>query len=44
MSYVLWITQEITAMATDLAEVLGAAIGITLLTGMPMLASAVVTG
>jgi manganese transport protein len=44
MSYVLWITQEVTAMATDLAEVLGAAIGITLLTGMPMLASAVVTG
>jgi len=44
VSYVLWITQEVTAMATDLAEVLGAAIGITLLTGMPMLASAVVTG
>src|SRR5271167_4277525 len=32
--YCLWITQEITAMATDLAEFLGAAIGITLLTGM----------
>jgi len=44
VSYSLWITQEITAMATDLAEVLGAAIGITLLTGMPLLASAVVTG
>lgn len=44
VSYVLWITQEVTAMATDLAEVLGAAIGITLLTGMPMLASAVLTG
>jgi manganese transport protein len=40
----LWITQEITAMATDLAEVLGAAIGITLLTGLPMFASAMVTG
>jgi manganese transport protein len=44
VSYSLWITQEITAMATDLAEVLGAAIGITPLTGMPLLASAVVTG
>src|SRR5712691_3263891 len=29
--YVLWITQEVTAMATDLAEFLGAAIGFTLL-------------
>ena len=44
VNYILWITQEVTAMATDLAEVLGAAIGITLLTGMPMLASAVITG
>ena len=41
---ILWITQELTAMATDLAEVLGAAIGITLLTGIPMMASAVITG
>ena len=32
--YCLWITQEVTAMATDLAEFLGAAIGITLLTGL----------
>ncbi len=44
VSYGLWITQEIAAMATDLAEVFGAAIGITLVTGMPMLASAVLTG
>ena len=44
VSYCLWITQELTAMATDLAEVLGAAIGITLLTGMPMLASALLAG
>ncbi|HLJ58537.1 MAG TPA: Nramp family divalent metal transporter [bacterium] len=44
VSYVLWITQEITAMATDLAEVLGAAIGITLLTGIPMFTSALITG
>jgi manganese transport protein len=44
VNYCLWITQEITAMATDLAEFLGAAIGITLLTGIPMLASAAITG
>jgi manganese transport protein len=44
VSYGLWITQEITAMATDLAEVLGAAIGITLLTGLPMFVSALITG
>jgi manganese transport protein len=44
VNYVLWITQEVTAMATDLAEVLGAAIGITLLFHIPMLASAFITG
>jgi manganese transport protein len=44
VSYALWITQEITAMATDLAEVIGAAIGITLLTGLPLLVSATITG
>ena len=31
--YFLWLTQEVTAMATDLAEFLGASIGINLLTG-----------
>ena len=44
INYGLWITQEVTAMATDLAEFLGAAIGITLLTGIPMIASAALTG
>ncbi len=42
--YVLWITQEVTAMATDLAEFLGASIGITLLFHLPLLVSAAVTG
>jgi len=42
--YVLWLTQEITAMATDLAEFLGASIGINLLTGIPLLWAALVTG
>jgi len=42
--YWLWGTQEISAMATDLAELLGASIGINLLTGIPLLAAALITG
>lgn len=42
--YALWLTQEFAAMATDLAELLGAAIGINLLTGIPLLAAALITG
>jgi manganese transport protein len=42
--YVLWLTQEVTAMATDLAEFLGASIGINLLTGIPLFAAALITG
>jgi manganese transport protein len=42
--YFLWLTQEITAMATDLAEFLGASIGINLLTGIPLPAAAAITG
>jgi manganese transport protein len=42
--YVLWITQEATAMATDLAEFLGASIGINLLFGIPLIAAALITG
>ena len=33
----MWIASEIAAMATDLAELVGAAIGLSLLSGMPML-------
>ena len=40
----LWITQEVAAMATDLAEFLGAAIGINLLLHIPLLPAAVMTG
>jgi manganese transport protein len=39
----MWVVSEIAAMATDLAEFLGAAIGIALLTGMPLLAGMGVT-
>jgi manganese transport protein len=42
--YVLWITQEVTAMATDLAEFLGAAIGLNLLFGVPLLVAGLMTG
>ena len=33
----MWVASEAAAMATDLAELVGAAIGLSLLTGMPML-------
>ena len=42
--YALWLSQEVTAMATDLAEFLGAAIGINLLFGVPLLLAALITG
>jgi manganese transport protein len=42
--YFMWIASEIAAMATDLAEFLGAAIGLSLLFGLPLMASLVVTG
>ncbi len=38
-----WIQAELVAMATDLAEFLGAALALHLLTGLPILAGAVVT-
>jgi manganese transport protein len=40
----LWLLMEGVAMATDLAEFLGAAIGFNLLFGMPLLAAAFLTG
>jgi manganese transport protein len=39
----MWIVSEIAAMATDLAEFLGGAIGLSLLFGLPLLAGMVVT-
>jgi len=39
----MWLVSEIAAMATDLAEFLGAAIGLALLLGMPLLAGMAVT-
>src|SRR6478672_9549161 len=40
----LWIQAELIAMATDLAEFLGAALGITLLLGIGLFPAAVITG
>lgn len=39
-----WVQAELVAMATDLAEFLGAALAIHLLTGLPMFWGAVITG
>jgi manganese transport protein len=43
-SFALWIQAEVIAMATDLAEFLGAALGIKLLLGIPLFPAAVITG
>jgi manganese transport protein len=40
----LWLAAEIAAMATDLAEFLGAALGFYLLFGIPLLTAAIITG
>jgi manganese transport protein len=42
--WLLWAMSELVAMATDLAEVLGAAIGFQLLFGLPLLPAGVLTG
>src|SRR3990172_2808797 len=44
MTYFLWLTAEIVAMATDLAEFLGAALGFYLLLHIPLLPAALLTG
>ncbi|WP_416825421.1 Nramp family divalent metal transporter [Ectobacillus polymachus] len=44
LSYTLWVCSEIAAMATDIAEFLGATIGLHLLFGMPMIYATVLTG
>lgn len=43
-TFAFWIQGELVAMATDLAEFLGAALALHLLTGMPLLWGAVVAG
>jgi manganese transport protein len=43
-SIALWIQAELIAMATDLAEFLGAALGLKLLLGIPLFPAALITG
>jgi manganese transport protein len=43
-SFALWIQAEVVAMATDLAEFMGAAIGLDLLFGIPLFPAALLTG
>ena len=44
LSYVMWVFSEVAAMATDLAEFLGATLGLNLLFHIPMLIATVITG
>ncbi len=44
VSWALWIQAEVMAMATDVAEFLGAAIGLNLLFGVPLLVAGGITG
>lgn len=43
-SYTLWVTAELAAIATDLAEFLGGAVGFYLLFGIPLFPAALLTG
>ena len=42
--YAMWVVSEIAAMATDLAEFLGASVGLSLLFGLPLMMSLTVVG
>ena len=42
--WAMWVLSEVVAMATDLAEFLGAALGFYLLFGMPLIAAGLLTG
>src|SRR5579883_3288095 len=42
--YMMWAASEVAAMATDLAEFLGASIGLNLLFGIPLIYATLITG
>ena len=44
VTFVLWLQAEAIAMATDLAEFIGAAIGLNILFGLPLFPAALITG
>jgi manganese transport protein len=44
LSWGMWVQAEVMAMATDVAEFVGAALGLNLLFGVPLLAAGIITG
>ncbi|XJZ28773.1 Nramp family divalent metal transporter [Bacillota bacterium Lsc_1132] len=44
LTYVMWVVSELAAMATDLAEFLGATLALNLLFGIPMIYAVIITG
>lgn len=44
LTYAMWVVSELAAMATDLAEFLGATLALNLLCGIPMLVATIITG
>jgi manganese transport protein len=44
LTYVMWVVSELAAMATDLAEFLGATLALNLLLGIPMIYAVIITG
>lgn len=42
--YIMWIASEIAAMATDLAEILGGAIGVSLIFHLPLIVGCIIAG
>jgi manganese transport protein len=44
LTWVMWVQAEVMAMATDIAEFLGAALGLNLLFGVPLLPAGIITG
>lgn len=44
VAFILWIVSELAAMATDIAEFLGATLALNLLVGIPMIVATIITG
>ncbi|OIK15591.1 divalent metal cation transporter [Bacillus sp. MUM 116] len=44
LTYIMWIVSELAAMATDLAEFLGATLALNLLAGIPMIYATIIVG
>ncbi|NHM32271.1 Nramp family divalent metal transporter [Neobacillus terrae] len=44
LTYIMWIVSELAAMATDIAEFLGATLALNLLFGIPMIYATIITG